>query len=161
MNDSNKAASRTYEEDDLRSRDLRVSMVCQVVSVDDCICSAVPAFRERVLDRQGRTISHQDMQAIEDVPIATIGGISFDVNVGDHGLLIFHDVSLDEYLDSQAIADLDSVSRFHDYTDAIFLPLDIRCNARGSSNIRVSDGEITINGLPVYQTLRTLLGFPI
>ena len=126
-------------------------MACVVTAVNDCTVDVKPAFQERVMDKVGRTVSHQDMHVIEDVPIEVIGGVLFVPNVGDHGLLTFHDVSLDEYLDSGQIVPLNSVSRHHDYTDAIFRLSDIRCSAFGEANIIVNNGEITMGDVKITQ----------
>ena len=143
MNDYNKQLSHHREDSEHLSRDLRVCMVCLVEEVNGCVVNVIPAFRERIMDKQNRTVIHEPMQTIEDVPVSTIGGISFEVSEGDYGLLIYHDVSLDEFLDSESITDLEEVSRSHDYTDAIFLPFDIRCTATDDAKIKIrSDGTI-------------------
>lgn len=143
MIDYNKALSHNREDADHLARDFRVSMVCRVEDVNGCQVDVIPAFRERIMDKQSRTVSHEPMQVIEDVPVTTVGGIAFEVVTGDHGLLIFHDVSLDEYLDQETVVDLEEVSRSHDYTDAIFLPFDIRCKATSEAKIKIrADGTI-------------------
>jgi len=178
--DYNKGLSYQREGSDRLNRDFRVCMACVVTEVNGCKVSVVPAFRERIMDKSGRNVSHEQMQEIEDVPLAIVGGVKFEVEEGDHGLIYFHDVSLDEYLDSEVISDLSSVSRHHDYTDAIFLPFDIRCSAHDASqvsinkdNIKVGNtliegekvtvgdvvinqNEVTIDGIEVKKTLNEL-----
>ena len=161
MSDYNKELSYDYEDRDHHSRDTRVCMAVEVIAVNGCLVDVVPAYQERVMDKVGRSVSHDDMHTIEDVPIEVIGGIRFVPKVGDHGLITFHDVSLDEYLAAETIVPLNEVSRCHDYTDAIYRPSDIRCSAFGNASIVVDDGEITIGSVRITQNNIFINGVPI
>lgn len=168
MSDYNKDLSASREESDRLTRDLRVCMACVVVNVNDCTVDVMPAFEERIMSKSGRGVTHEPMQIIEDVPKPIIGGIDFEVNEGDHGLIFFHDVSLDDYLDTEAVRPLEGVSRHHDYTDAVYLPFDLRCSSKAKARISVTadsvtvgdvvieEDEITIGETKVLQKLREL-----
>ena len=112
------------------SMDFRSMMPCVVVSVskDRKHVDCMPAIRERESSNDGeRGIDHVEMAIIEDVPVGVLGCeagyISVKTKVGCNGMMVFADHDVSEYDNSgagQAVAS----SRFHDYSDAVFLPFE-------------------------------------
>lgn len=144
---SNKTESSAYENGMHQQEDLRVCMLCEVLEVGDCLLTVRPAYSERVMDEQGRTVSHSPMGEIIDVPVPVIMQIKYYPEVGDHGFLIFHDVAIDEYIVNGGTAELNEQSRSHDYSDALFVPADYRCDKAKDPIMTIRDGRIEVDDI--------------
>lgn len=156
MPDNNKQDSGVYEHFDRRSQDTRNVLCCVVEAVadDGCFIDVRPVFNRRVMDEQTRSVSHEQMGLIVDVPTPVIAGIKVTPEIGDHGTLIFSDMPIDNYV-VDGLPDVEEVSRFHDYSDAMYIPADFRCSNAADAVITITGnvvnitGLLTVNGVPV------------
>lgn len=149
----NKRPSESYETTDRQLMDTRVMVACKVIDYDESnhTVTVEPAYEERFLEEQNRLVTHRKMQHILDVPVADIAGIRWIPHLIDedgeeldeHGILIFHDVSIDEYFDTGQIVPLNEESRFHDYADAIYLPFDFRFTNTTDPLVEIKDRKAT------------------
>lgn len=125
MSTDNIQQSAMKELIDRYAADLRVSLMAEVLecNVDEMTVVVKPLVNDRKMAEEGRAVEYEEMQAIFNVPLATVSGVQFMPGIGGHGLLVFHDFDLDQYKLSRARSDPSS-ARNHDYQDAIFIPLE-------------------------------------
>lgn len=106
--------------------DLHTSLPGKVVRYDAATQKAdvQPLIKERYADENGAAQS-RDLPVIPAVPVQFPGSggyrITFPVTVGDTGLIVFSEASLDKWLVSGGTVD-PADDRRHDLTDAVFLP---------------------------------------
>lgn len=113
-----------------------------------------PAITEPVLDSNG---VRQDI-AIGDIPMVKLAvfgangfNITFPVDVGDEGLLLFQDMCLDAAWQNGGSGNPQLDKRRHDLSDAIFIPLkwtqpsQLSSYSGDSLQIRSDDGETLID----------------
>jgi hypothetical protein len=106
--------------------DLHTSLPGKIVRYDESTQKAdvQPLIKERYTDESGAQQS-RELPVIPSVPVQFPGAggyrITFPVAVGDTGLIMFAEASLDKWLVSGGTVD-PAEERRHDLTDAIFLP---------------------------------------
>ena len=106
--------------------DLHTSLPGKVVRYDAATQKAdvQPLIKERYTDESG-AMQARELPVIPAVPVQFPGAggyrITFPVNVGDTGLIVFSEASLDKWLVSGGTVD-PADDRRHDLTDAVFLP---------------------------------------
>lgn len=106
--------------------DLHTSLPGKVVKYDPSTQKAdvQPLIKERYADENG-AMQARELPVIPAVPVQFPGAggyrITFPVNVGDTGLIVFSEASLDKWLVSGGTVD-PADDRRHDLTDAVFLP---------------------------------------
>jgi hypothetical protein len=107
--------------------ELRVAVPAVVVSFSATTQNVVvqPAVQENIL-RNG-VPTPEDLPQLSNVPlgILRLGGfcITFPVNVGDEGLVVFADMSIDSWWQSGGTANNQVERRRHDLTDGLFFPM--------------------------------------
>lgn len=106
--------------------DLHTALPGKIVKYDESTQKAdvQPLIKERYTDESGAQQS-RELPVIPAVPVQFPGAggyrITFPVAVGDTGLIMFAEASLDKWLVSGGTVD-PAEERRHDLTDAIFLP---------------------------------------
>lgn len=106
--------------------DLHTALPGKIVKYDESTQKAdvQPLIKERYTDESGAQQS-RELPVIPSVPVQFPGAggyrITFPVAVGDTGLIMFAEASLDKWLVSGGTVD-PAEERRHDLTDAIFLP---------------------------------------
>lgn len=106
--------------------DLHTALPGKIVKYDESTQKAdvQPLIKERYTDESGAQQS-RELPVIPSVPVQFPGAggyrITFPVAVGDTGLIMFAEASLDKWLVSGGTVDPDDERR-HDLTDAVFLP---------------------------------------
>ena len=106
--------------------DLHTSLPGKVVKYDSTTQKAdvQPLIKERYTDESGAQQS-RELPVIPSVPVQFPGAggyrITFPVAVGDTGLIMFAEASLDKWLVSGGTVE-PADERRHDLTDAVFLP---------------------------------------
>ena len=121
------------------SRNLRVCLPAEVQSYDLATqtVSVQPLVNEVALDADGNSFIEL-LPVISGVPVEFPGGggmiLTFPLQAGDTGRLIFADRSIDEWK-TQGGGQAPNAQRRHDLTDAIFAPgLRSKNNARQSAS---------------------------
>lgn len=111
---------------DRQLMDTRTAIVAEVTFCDPVrmVVNVKPLYLERKMAEEDRAVEFEEMSEIIDVPLLDVCGIRYLIPVGEHGLLIFHDVDLDKYKLTRERLELAS-SRFHDYNDAMFIPCEL------------------------------------
>ncbi len=106
--------------------DLHTALPGKIVKYDESTQKAdvQPLIKERYTDESGAQQS-RELPVIPSVPVQFPGAggyrITFPVAVGDTGLIMFAEASLDKWLVSGGTVD-PADERRHDLTDAVFLP---------------------------------------
>jgi hypothetical protein len=106
--------------------DLHTALPGKIVKYDESTQKAdvQPLIKERFVD-EGGAQQVRDLPVIPSVPVQFPGAggyrITFPVVVGDTGLMVFSEASLDKWLVSGGTVD-PADERRHDLTDAVFLP---------------------------------------
>lgn len=106
--------------------EVRISIPAKVVSYDPATqsCSVQPLIRERVEDEAGEW-QLERLPVIQGVPVCFQRGggfhITFPISVGDTGLVIFSDASLDTWLSEGGEVDPGEPRAFC-VNDAVFYP---------------------------------------
>lgn len=107
--------------------EVRVALPGAVQKVnDDQTVDVLPLLKNRFID-DGGTIVQEDLPVLVSVPIATPSGggffASFPTAVGDTGLLIFTDFSIDQWQAKGGTTPVDPLDlRTHSLTSAVFYP---------------------------------------
>lgn len=111
---------------DAHDRDMRVALVCSVQSYDAAKqrVSVQPLTQRPFIDAQG-TEGVESRPVISDIPVAFQRGggfmLTFPLQQGDEGLLVFSDQSLDIW--KQQGGNVDPIDlRTHHLSDALFIP---------------------------------------
>ena len=106
--------------------DLHTSLPGEIVRYDSSTQKADvrPLVKERYTDESGSTQA-RDLPVIPAVPVKFPGGggyrMTFPMDPGDAGLIVFCEASLDKWLVSGGTVD-PADDRRHDLTDAVFIP---------------------------------------
>lgn len=105
------------------AQDLRVCLPCRVVAVHGAYrVDLQPLTQARYLAAEGPTT----LPILPGVPVSMPGGVNYQVkypiDVGDVGLCIFADRSLDTFLAGAGQPTDPKDARTHDLTDAIYVP---------------------------------------
>lgn len=139
--------------------DTRVCLMANVTAVDaeKNTVNVKPLILERKMAETEREVVYEEMAEIIDVPLATVNGIRFVPDPGDHGMLIFHDTDLDAYKLNRELLEVNT-ARFHDYNDAIFISLELsqinrpepyavlECGLFKINTNALIEKDVTING---------------
>jgi len=126
--------------------DTRVSLVCEVTFCDPerHIVNVKPLILERKMGEQERSVEFEEMAEILDVPLPDFCGIRFLIPVGDHAMLLFHDTDLDAYKLTRELLEV-KTARFHDYNDAVLLPMEIAQTGRPDPYMTFENNMITVH----------------
>ena len=106
--------------------DLHTSLPGEIIRYDSNTQKADvrPLVKERYTDESGATQA-RDLPVIPAVPVKFPGGggyrMTFPMDPGDTGLIVFCEASLDKWLVSGGAVD-PADDRHHDLTDAVFIP---------------------------------------
>lgn len=129
---------------------------------------AQPAIRERII-MEDSSIKYIQLPLLINVPVCfpetSNGGIKFPISQGDEVLVVFSDLSIDNFWEKGTIQNPVEVRR-HDLSDGMAIPCCISkkkktknvnnlCLKWGNSEIEVSDGNIKIKAGSAIITMGT------
>ena len=137
---------------DRQLMDTRVALVCEVTFCDPVrgVVNVKPMILERKMAEEDRAVEFEEMAEIIDVPLPDILGIRFLIPVGDHGVLLFHDSDLDAYKLTRERLEVKS-ARFHDYNDAIFIPMEAAQVGRPDPYMTFENNMITVHKKVIFE----------
>lgn len=88
--------------------------------VDVFVVNKAPRYNSGI----SRSPVYEEKQTLVGVPLADVMGIRMVPEIGMHGMLKFHDTDIENYWASRDISE-PKTTRFHDYSDAIFIPSEV------------------------------------
>ena len=146
--------------------DIRCAIPAKIVNVNynEMTCSCQPLIREKIKGSDGEYVS-VDLPVLLDVPILFLGSakycITFPLEVGDEGLVIFADMCIDSWWQSGDVQDQFEIRR-HDLSDGFFIPAQMSQPRKYTSisqnyleiKSRTNDGKVLVDGVDV-KTLKS------
>lgn len=168
MSDASRTPPLSEVLDRLRSNavaEVRVSVPAKVVRYDASKrqCDAQPLVKEAYTDEDGdRQV--MDLPVCVNCPVQFPSGgglsITYPLTVGDTGMLVFSDVSLDLWLAKGGTVDPVDDHR-HSLSDAVFIPgvfPFVSAPAGSATGIQIGTDGATLEGVALGNALATFIG---